>query len=233
MNKCIWVLSFLTALPRAGGERAIKHLQKYVLCPFARSATIWKNNFFWDSSQSLEKNVAQFIEKDLDVAPPKCVDVIALELPAKVYARDLESAAGTLKRILSQIDKKSIDEISDLKSDQEGYFWDDGWQFTYNGNRFFVTFFAPFYPENHSRYNYQHKHAVCLFQPEESFKRCLPKNSSRKKRVKESIRKLFAKKGQEYTRSKCMEKQSDKKAHEAPRYLKPMKSKDEVMVWWI
>ena len=44
-----------------------------------------------------------------------------------------------------------------------------GWVFEFNNVTFFITTFAPFYPENHSRYSFGASHCYILLQPEISF----------------------------------------------------------------
>ena len=44
-----------------------------------------------------------------------------------------------------------------------------GWVFEFNSVTFFVTTFAPFYPENHSRYSFGAPNCYILLQPEISF----------------------------------------------------------------
>ena len=44
-----------------------------------------------------------------------------------------------------------------------------GWVFQFNRITMFVTTFAPFYPEDHSRFSFGSNHCYVLFQPEVSF----------------------------------------------------------------
>ena len=79
-----------------------------------------------------------------------------------------------------------------------------GWVYTFNKITMFVTTFAPFYPENHSRYAYESNNGYILFQPEVSFARKnlandTPKtNWSNPKTVRDKIRVAFKDAGRPY-----------------------------------
>ena len=51
----------------------------------------------------------------------------------------------------------------------KSYVGKTGWVFEFNHITFFVTTFAPCYPENHSRYSFESTECYVLLQPEISF----------------------------------------------------------------
>lgn len=213
-----------------GSEPALNHLQKHVLCPYAKKAKIWENKFLWEYADSFENNVERFIKKDLEnyVTSARDFDVIALEFPANLYAKNFEQLAKTLNKVLFTISPKSVESLSELEPEEEGYYLDNGWQFSYGGERFFITSFAPFYPLSSSRQIYGHDNALILFQPERSFKKYLP---FQKEKIKKLIRNRFSKAGQQYAPDRVVEDIGCKKRHEAPRYVKPI-SLEGIVEWW-
>jgi hypothetical protein len=212
----------------------INILRQRVACPFALKAKIWKPNFRWNSEHRLKKNIEQFKTLDLDpyIEQPQPYDVIPLELPSEQYAKDIPTLAATLKSALSTLNKQSIEELKDLKPDNNGRYWYDGWQFSYRDTRFFITTFAPFYRANSSRYNYGLENAIILFQQEQLLRDSLPADQQKRNNRKLLVRELFAKRGQSYTNNKTIEPGFGQKAHEAPRYIKPLPGKTEVIRWW-
>jgi hypothetical protein len=78
------------------------------------------------------------------------------------------------------------------------------WVFQFNKMTFFVTTFAPFYPENHSRFNFGCESCFILLQPEISFAQLdipfdTPKtNWNNPRTVRDKIRVAFKKAGREY-----------------------------------
>lgn len=212
----------------------INALRQRVACPFALKAKIWKSNFNWNPDKNLTENVSQFKKQDLDpyIEQQEAYDIIPLELPAEQYTKDIPALSATLKAILSSLNKPSIDDLKNLQPDKNGRYWYDGWQFNYRNTRFFITTFAPFYPPNSSRYNYGLENAFILFQHEQQLKDSLPFEQERRNHNKLVARRLFSKKGQPYTNNKTIEPDFSQKAHEAPRYIKPLPGETEAIRWW-
>jgi hypothetical protein len=203
---------------------------------------ILKNNV-WDTRLGVEENLIHFKESDLDPFVEKLredkkfkirpLDGIALEAPAEYYGNNIESLSEFLYTVLLNLNEESINDLQNLKMNKEGIFLDNGWQFTYRGERFFIITFAPFYGINSSRYNYGGKNYVILFQPEISFKSFLSKNPKMRLNQKEKVREIFNKNDQNYEGKIVPQFDRNIKAHEAPRYIKPLDSTLSYPIeWW-
>jgi hypothetical protein len=217
-------------------NNAVEILKNSVHCPYAKKSLLWKSNFEWNLSNNIETNILHFIEQDLipfTKTKEPIFDVLALEVPGDVYNCGMDSFSDFFRQVMLIINKDSVGQLQNLKPDDSGYFWDDGWQMSFMQQRFFIITFAPFYPESNSRFNYGLKETIILFQTESSFKQHLAKSPERRENQKKWIRKIFDLQGQPYSNSKCIEPTPIKKTHEAPRYIKPLSLADNLIQWWI
>lgn len=80
-----------------------------------------------------------------------------------VYFKAFGDALYTALKILSDFDPAGFHCMD------KSYIHRSGWVFRYNEVTFFITTFAPFYPENHARYCFGAENCYILFQPELSF----------------------------------------------------------------
>ena len=108
-----------------------------------------------------------------------------------------------------------------------------GWVFEFDRITFFVTSFAPFYPETSPRYGFGAKDCYILFQPEISFAQhnipvdTIETNWDNPKTVRDKIRVGFKEAGRPY------------KMRETVYYpmcedmVKPVHETDPVIKWWI
>lgn len=217
----------------------VSFLKNQVVCPFAKASKIWKNESKWASNVTVETNTLEFIEHDLKPFVQLArngdfqFDGIAIAVPERPYAVDLASFAEFLRRVLFTIDPEGITKLQRLKPDVNGRFLDDGWQFSFENIRMFVVTIAPFYCRSSSRSSFGSDFAFILFQTEASFREHLSKNSDRRARQKEGIRKTFETKGQKYFPCSTIENRSEPKLHEAPRYIKPLNPLDPPVTWWL
>lgn len=87
---------------------------------------------------------------------------------------------------------------------EKSYIDKRGWVFTFNKVTFFITTFAPFYPENHPRFAFGADNCYILFQPEISFTHHdLPPdtpdtNWNQPRTVRDNIRVAFKDAGRSY-----------------------------------
>ena len=87
---------------------------------------------------------------------------------------------------------------------EKSYIDKRGWVFEFNKVTFFITTFAPFYPETHPRYSFGAKDCYILLQPELSFAfHDLPPDSPETnwdtpKTVRDKIRVAFKEAGRSY-----------------------------------
>uniref|UniRef100_A0A0B7ATI9 Uncharacterized protein n=1 Tax=Arion vulgaris TaxID=1028688 RepID=A0A0B7ATI9_9EUPU len=105
--------------------------------------------------------------------------------------------------------------------------------FQFNKIIFFITTFAPFYPNTNSRYAFGCENCYILFQPEISFAiHDLPSDTAETNwiqpmTVRDKIRVAFRDAGREYEAPLI---------HRKPmvyEILKPVHSEDESILWWL
>ena len=107
-----------------------------------------------------------------------------------------------------------------------------GWVFEFNKVTFFVTTFAPFYPENHPRYAHGVNDSYILFQPELSFAfHDLPPdtpttNWENPKTVRDRIRVAFKEAGRKYTIPSTIYHPM------VEEMIRPIKETDSLYAWW-
>lgn len=107
------------------------------------------------------------------------------------------------------------------------------WVFEFNKVTFFITSFAPFYPETNSRYAFGCENCYILFQPEISFAiHDLPEdtaetNWNKPVTVRDKIRFAFRQAGREY--------EVPLKVHEPMVYdiVKRIYPHDDPLEWWL
>lgn len=185
-------------------------------CIFARQALIWGND--WDSDLTLEGNVDQCLprllklcklqwctvakqDNDAEAAP----DGFAFEARGAELFTDVRTFGETVRRIMARIscqDPIGLDCMASSQVDKKG------WYFQFARESFFVTCFAPCYPSNHARYQFDQHPESCflLLQPEMSFfRKDLPPDVPRSqtnwdqpKTVRDRIRANFRNAGREY-----------------------------------
>ena len=106
------------------------------------------------------------------------------------------------------------------------------WVFEFNGVTFFITTFAPFYPDSNSRYSFKSPDCYILFQPELSFAlHDLPNDTAhtnwdRPVTVRDKIRVAFRDAGRAY--------EPPMKVNEPMVYeiVKRVHPQDEIFKWW-
>ena len=112
-----------------------------------------------------------------------------------------QSFAQAVRRVLCVI---SDNDPAGFHCMDKSYLDKKGWVFEFSRVTMFVTTFAPFYAENHSRYNFGAQNAYILFQPEISFaQHDLPPdthitNWDNPKTVRDHIRVAFKNAGRPY-----------------------------------
>lgn len=131
-------------------------------CPFAKSARLWAGQP-WQSDLSIEENVnrgASGMKMFARAAVLEDLDGYVVGGLDFFPGRTFDHLDHALQTILFTLDQ-SLKELS------AEHFDSVGWQFSYEGERMFVSLFSSLYTENHSRYCKEG--TFVLFQPEESF----------------------------------------------------------------
>ncbi len=114
----------------------------------------------------------------------------------------------------------------------KSYVGKKGWVFEFNTVTFFVTTFAPFYPQSHSRYSFGASDCYILLQPEISFAQYdlnedTPfTNWENPKTSRDKIRCAFKEAGREYPIRSTVYYPT---AHDVVR---PIASDGQVVEWW-
>lgn len=117
----------------------------------------------------------------------------------------------------------------------KSYIAKKGWVFQFNRVTFFITTFAPCYPETNSRYGFESDHAYILFQPEVSFaQHDLPSDTPETnwddpQTVRDRTRVAYLRSGRPY---KIRETLYYPMVHDIVKPLKDHDS-DDVIEWWI
>jgi hypothetical protein len=151
------------------------------------------------------------------------LDGFVLRIPAAGFAADLGMLSRTFNRILQLLAKHDPTGRDCFETDV----LEEDWQFSFNGTRFFITAFTPFYSKGHSRYSPSRDSAFVYFQPEYSFDHhnvCA--GNPDRERLKEVIRREFANSGAAYNVTFVAQ------PIEAYKYVKPLKIGDFPVEWW-
>lgn len=115
----------------------------------------------------------------------------------------------------------------------KSYIGKRGWVFEFNKCTFFITTFAPFYPETHPRYAFGAKNCYIMLQPELSFAfHDLPPdtvetNWENPQTVRDKIRVAFCDAGRPYYIPDSI---YSPMAHEI---LRPVHDGDPLYEWWV
>lgn len=84
-------------------------------------------------------------------------------LPICIFLQDFGDGLYKVLKVISDNDP------AHRKCMDKSYIDKRGWVFEFNKVTFFITSFAPFYPENHPRYGFGVRDCYILLQPELSF----------------------------------------------------------------
>lgn len=152
-------------------------------CPFAKGSKLWGAkeviSLHVDPKTSIEeqgKDIAVALEEFTRQSKNgKSLDgfCIALDSP---NGDGPESLGKCIRRVLTAL---ADEDPSGENCMRVNYIPQRGWRFRFNKADFFVTTFAPFYPNTSSRYAFGCQHAFVLLQPELSFARHdLPKDTA-------------------------------------------------------
>nr|WP_253263345.1 YqcI/YcgG family protein [Anoxybacillus sp. EFIL] len=194
-------------------------------CIFSSRAKIWGSyNFVEDLSleENLENNL-KLLKRFNRVAPCEGLDGFVIEVYGKEYGDRLDNLSKTLRRVLTYLSDKDPAKIhcmnqNILRSD---------WRFSFGGQTFFVTTFAPCYPKKHPRYSHNPFSTFVLLQPEFSFDHNgIHAGNPKRELIKEKIRSKFRENGSEYNIDLV------RQPLEVYKYVKPINIDDVPVRWW-
>ncbi|XP_013412870.1 uncharacterized protein LOC106175424 [Lingula anatina] len=200
-------------------------------CIFAKKARLWGSPK-WNYDLSIEHNIYQSVPTFLKftcVCEPLGLDGFVYELPGD-YGKDVQTFGQAVHRVLTTISDHDPSGVHCMK---QSFIAKRGWVFQFNKITFFVTTFAPCYPDNHSRYAFDSDHAYILLQPEISFaQHDLPSdtpvtNWDNPKTVRDRIRVAFRDAGREYKIRDTIYFPT------VLEIVKPIESNGPDVKWWI
>lgn len=190
-------------------------------CPFAAGANLLGSPK-WQPGVGVETNALHLyphFKQYTQIVPINAVDgfVVAPQW----------STSGSMQH-LSRNFAQFIAALSKCSSRSEGTFsvaLTPGWQFTFEGCRFFVSVFSNIYDPRHIRHSPTSD--FILFQPEESFTRCgIGAGARNSTSIKRRVRKLFDRAGYAYPGTLI-----DARI-EAQLYVLPRCDGDRDSQWW-
>jgi hypothetical protein len=202
-----------------------ENLRRSTKCPFARAARLVGCSLA--GRGTLERRVMRLVPLLLRMTKEgraRRLDGFILQIPAHGFATDLAMLSRTVNRTL-----RALAEHDPTGSDcfaKRDVVAED-WQFSFNGTRFFITTFAPFYGPGHSRYSGRKDSAFIYFQPEYSFDHHgISVANPDRERLKERVRCAFEESGVGYSIALV------RQPIEAYKYVKPLKVGDPPVEWW-
>lgn len=195
-------------------------------CTFAKRSKIWGSSDY-DKSLSLENNTEKLVPTFymFTLAFQELgLDAFLIELPGDLYGSDIQTFSGAVRQVLTTLRQVDIArQVRQLKEHSPNLdpidvenrmrylgpentsIWDRrSWVFEFNKITFFLTTFAPFYPDSNSRYGFGAQDCYILFQPEISFAiHDLPPDTAatnwgRPLTVRDKIRVAYKDAGREY-----------------------------------
>lgn len=200
-------------------------------CVFARNARVWGSPS-WTEELGLEGNIYRLLPMLLKftvMCSSKKLDAFLVELPGIPYGSSIEKFGDAVYRVLKVI---SDNDPAQIRCMNKSYVGKRGWVFEFNKVTFFITTFAPFYPENHARYAFGAENCYILFQPELSFAfHDLPPDTSETnwenpQTVRDKIRVAFREAGRQYFIPESV--------HSPMVYeiIRPVNDCDVMYEWW-
>lgn len=211
---------------RLRSTREVEQLRRSTKCPFARSARLIIGTVrFIGGNRHLDRSVLEMIPRLVRMTQngrERYLDGFMLRLPGS-YGRDINGLGHTLNRVLRLLAENDPTGQNCFGGDVLA----EDWQFSFNGTRFFVTTFAPFYQQGHSRYSGTKKSVFIYFQPEYSFdNHGIFAGNPNRDHVKDSIRNLFRVARIPYDVDLI------EQPIEAVKYVKPLRLGDPPVQWW-
>ena len=193
-------------------------------CPFARKAKLMGRTVALQDglTQQVEGLKPMMIEFT-DVARKRRLDGVVIEITAPAGVLTLPRFCSVFNSTLRTLAANDPVQPNCFAGD----ILEPNWQFSFNGMRFFVTTFAPFYDLRHPRFSHAPESAFIYLQPEFSFdQHGIHSNNPQRESVKAGIRRDFLLAGYHLDVSLI------EQPHEAFKYIKPLSVGDAPIRWW-
>jgi hypothetical protein len=221
---------FQRLFPRSKGEGDTRLPKRFATvvcrskCPFAKKAKLLGATL--DPLRPIEAEVKSVEESLLSftrIARKKKLDGFVIELTNPQHIADLDAFCGAFNSVLRTLAADDPTHTDCFAGDV----FAPKWQFSFNGMRFFITTFAPFYEMNHPRWSHSEEAAFIYFQPEFSFDHHgIHSGNAHRKNLKDAIRRDFISAG--YHLDVALVEQP----HEALKYIKPLTVGAKPIRWW-
>ncbi|TQV82392.1 hypothetical protein FKG94_06505 [Exilibacterium tricleocarpae] len=190
-------------------------------CPYALSGKYWGAPN-WDEKHSFSdnvKNISCWLKVFLVVGKAARLDGFIVVLPPR-YSYTVSCLSVTLAnfiRIISEDDRNSIDNLSNVNSDEN-------WSFIYSDEPMFITALGVCYEANNPRHTYGVNNTIFFLQPDFTLRSIDALSQDKEQLTRKKIRNIFEKNGVSYTNIKS--------PREPQRYIRSEYAGKEVVEWW-
>jgi hypothetical protein len=190
-------------------------------CPFALRARVAQCT--WPDPRPVSARIELLADRLRELIAGDGGDLMALELHEADRLRTPLEAAALINALLRGLRCRDGECGEALTEGIET----DGWDFEYAGERFFVSLFAPLYPEWHSRSSRHGSIGFVLFQPERSFRRFgVSSRHPRRRQLSWRVHRRFQRHGQDY------DVDANSRTPKALRFVKPIDPGEPPIAWW-
>lgn len=205
--------------------KRFNNLVKKTDCIFATSAKVWSAPDF-NSAWSIERNLegtCEVLKRFNKCAESEGLDGLVIEIYGENHGKNISELSVTVNRVLRYLSDKDPTGIHCMEKN----ILDSKWRFSFGGQTFFITVFAPCYPVNHPRYSHNDNSTFIFLQPEFSFDHHgISSANVKRDAIKEKIRKKFKDNGSAYNVNLV------KQNIEVYKYVKPLNIDDSPIEWW-
>lgn len=190
-------------------------------CPYASSA-LFSHAPIWDSEVAFAQN-SSYVREALDrFVSRKQSDIFVVTINDKSLVKDIPSLSKTLFMLLAYLNQRGQKNLKFPEGIE-----DLSWDYQFQGVRFFIPVFAPFYPESHPRWSGQAETAYFFFQPDYAFtKHGISSANPHRKLISARVHKLFSQAGKPYSLKLVVGNPK------AERYIKPINEEEPAVRWW-
>ncbi len=191
-------------------------------CPFARLAQVSAVDPWADPEVTASRldHLASSLERSIS---GDRFDLAVIEIRRAETIGSVKAGARITRDVLAGLRERDATTKLPLTSGID----DPRWDFSFLGERFFVSFFAPLYPPDHSRWSGEEDVAFVLLQPERGF-RAFGISSTRpdRKAISKKVHRRFRQRGQKYDLAFNLT------SPKSWRYVKPVAAEDPPVRWW-
>ena len=208
--------------PPSPTSDALREFLELSPCPFAQLADVSACGP-WSDPRALPDRLDDLHRRLDELCRDDARDLLVLELARADRLRTPRDAAALLRATLEGLRARDGLCRDPLTKGIDSPDWD----FEHAGERFFVSLFAPFYPDTHSRFSGHASVGFILFQPERGFRRFgVSSQLPGRERLSRAVGRRFYRHGQTYDATR------NARTPKALRFVKPLGSDEEPIAWW-